>query len=440
MPSVEAGYTIAEKVFAAHAGTANGEPLRAGDICVARVDAALGTDGSAPMAIDYLETTGVGALHDPDSMVFAMDHYAPPASARSHALQDRVRAFVAEHGGTLYEVGQGIGHQLMVERGHVSAGALACGADSHSVTYGALNAIAVGVGSSDLAAIMATGALWFFVPHTIRIDMTGGLKAGVSAKDAALWMTGTFGGDGAAYQALEFGGAGLVALDMSDRFVLANMVAECGAKCGVFEHDAVTAAYLAEHGAKPGTPTTPDADASYARRVALDLSALVPLVALPHLPKNVMPVAEAEPLPVDMVYLGTCTGGRIKDFHEALAVLRDGGGPARGVEVYVTPASDTVYDALLADGTAAAFAELGARMMTPGCGACCGTCGAIPGDGVRVISTANRNFKGRMGNAKAEIVLASPMTCAASACTGRITDPRALVAKAAAEAAARAAA
>lgn len=414
------GQTIVEKIMSAHAGT----PARAGEICICTVDAAMGTDGSVPMAIDYFEAMGGTALHDPDGFVVALDHYAPETRDRTFALQDRVREFLSTHGGRLYDVGEGIGHQLMIERGHVTSGGLYVGADSHAVTYGALNCMAVGIGSSDLAAVMLTGALWFFVPETIRVDFHGRLRPGVTAKDVALWLTGTLKSDGAAYQALEFGGPGLAALSVDDRIVIANMTAECGAKCGLFACDHATLDYLRSAGARDGVAVAPDEGAAYVRRITLDLDALEPMVALPHAPDNVRPLAEAENREVDLVYLGTCTGGRLSDFHDALAVLEAGGGVAPSLAVYVTPASAAVHAALVADGSAAAFTRLGAIMMPPGCGACCGTCGFIPGDGRRVISTANRNFRGRMGNRNAEITLASPVACAAAACRGRIVDPR----------------
>ena len=414
------GRTIVEKIMSAHARS----PVRAGEICICEVDAAMGTDGSVPMAIDYFEAMGGTALHNPAGFVVALDHYAPETRDRTFASQARMRDFISVHGGHLYDVGEGIGHQLMIERGHVTSGGLYVGADSHSVTYGALNCLAVGIGSSDLAAVMLTGSLWFFVPETIRVDFRGRLQSGVTAKDVALWMTDTLKADGAAYKALEFGGPGVAALSMDDRIVIANMTAECGAKCGVFAFDEATIDYLRSAGAHDGVPVAPDEDAVYARRIELDLGMLQPMVALPHAPDNVRPLADAANQEVDLVYIGTCTGGRITDFHAALAVLEAGGGIAPGLTVYITPASDAVHAALVADGSAAAFARLGAKMMPPGCGACCGTCGVIPGDGRRVISTANRNFRGRMGNRNAEITLASPVACAAAACRGRIVDPR----------------
>jgi 3-isopropylmalate/(R)-2-methylmalate dehydratase large subunit len=304
----------------------------------------------------------------------------------------------------VWDAGEGIGHQLVIEQGLAVPGSLVLGADSHAVTYGAVNAFATGIGSSDLAAIFISGEIWLRVPQSIRVTLSGSLAPGVYAKDAALALAALLGADGANYQALEFAGTE-VALD--DRLVLANMSVEMGAKNGIF----------------PGEVTA-DSDAVYVREVQLELDRLVPQIALPHRVDQVAPVTSAAGTPVHMVYLGTCTGGRAGDYHEALRVLRAGGGPAPGVQLVVTPASRAVLEALTADGTIAEFRSMGAIIGPPGCGSCCGTCGPIPGDRVNVISTANRNFKGRMGNGSAAIYLASPASCAAAAVRGAIADPR----------------
>jgi 3-isopropylmalate/(R)-2-methylmalate dehydratase large subunit len=281
------------------------------------------------------------------------------------------------------------------------------GADSHAVTYGAVNCFATGIGSSDLAAILMCGKIWLKVPASIRVTLTGDLPRGVFAKDLALALAGELGADGASYQALEFAGPAVERLSLDDRLVLANLAVEMGAKNGIF----------------PGAVTA-DPDARYAREVRLDLDALAPQVALPHQVDRVVEIGSAAGTPVQMVYLGTCTGGRVSDFHQAREILRAGGGVARGVQLVVTPASRAVLETLARDGTLADFLAMGAVVGTPGCGSCCGTCGAIPGDGVNVISTANRNFKGRMGNSAAAIYLASPASCAAAAVRGAIADPR----------------
>ena len=415
-----AGKTISEKILSAKSG-AN---ARAGDVVVCQVDCVLGTDGSTPMALDYFAAMGGQRLHDPRQIVLALDHYAPAPSRHSAQLHQRMRDFAALHGISLWEVGEGIGHQLMVESGRAVPGSLVVGADSHAVTYGALNAFATGIGSSDLAAIMLAGRMWLRVPETIRVSLTGSLPKGVYPKDIALALAGKLGADGATYQALEFGGPALRSLDLEDRLVLSNFAVEMGAKNGIFPSDDRTLAYLDGRTAEPFAAVDPDAGASYCREVALALDELAPQVALPHQVDRVRAIRDAAGTPVQMVYLGTCTGGRVRDFHQARDVLRAGGGVARGVQLVVTPASRAVLETLTRDGTLADFIALGAIIVTPGCGSCCGTCGAIPGDGVNVISTANRNFKGRMGNGAAAIYLASPASCAAAAVRGVIADPR----------------
>jgi 3-isopropylmalate/(R)-2-methylmalate dehydratase large subunit len=394
------GKTISEKILSAKSG----RDARAGDVVICRVDCALGTDGSVPMALDYFAAMGGVRVHAPERVVFALDHYA--GDGPTAALHRRVRQFAAEQGIRVWDVGEGIGHQLVIEHELATPGSLVLGADSHAVTYGAVNSFATGIGSSDLAAILVSGEIWLRVPQSIRVTVTGALPRGVYAKDAALALAAELGADGATYQALEFAGD---PLPLDDRLVLANMAVEMGAKNGIFPCEGGVAA---------------DADARYVREVTLALDRIVPQIALPHRVDQVTEVAAAAGTPVQMVYLGTCTGGRVSDYHQALRVLQAGGGPAAGVQLVVTPASRAVMEALSADGTLAAFRAMGAVIGAPGCGSCCGTCGPIPGDGVNVISTANRNFKGRMGNGSAFIYLASPASCAAAAVRGVITDPR----------------
>ena len=395
--------TISEKILSAKCGHEAG----AGDLVVCRVDGALGTDGSTPMALDYFEAMGGERVHDASRVVFALDHYAPAPSRQTAQLHHRMRGFAERHGIELWDVGEGIGHQLMVESGRAAPGRLVVGADSHSVTYGAVNCFATGIGSSDLAAILLCGRIWLKVPPSIRIILTGALRPGVFAKDVALALAAELGADGAQYQALEFAGPAVDTLPLDDRIVLANMAVEMGAKNGIF----------------PGIIVA-DAGASYVREVAIALDSLSPRVALPHQVDRVVEIERAAGTPVQMVYLGTCTGGRVSDFHTARDILKRGGGVAHGVQLVVTPASRAVLETLARDGTLADFTALGAVVVTPGCGSCCGSCGAIPGDGVNVISTANRNFKGRMGNSAANIYLASPASCAAAAVRGAIADPR----------------
>ncbi|HEY2375623.1 MAG TPA: aconitase/3-isopropylmalate dehydratase large subunit family protein [Gemmatimonadaceae bacterium] len=412
--------TVSEKILSEHAS----RDSHAGDVVVCNVDLVLGTDASAPMAIDYFERMNGKRVFDPARVMFALDHYAPPSTAKTAGFHDRVRAFARQHGIEVHDVGAGISHQIAVEQGRVVAGDLVIGADSHTVTAGALGAFATGVGSSDIAAAMIMGEIWLRVPDTIRIDITGERPKGLTAKDIALALVAELGAEGANYQTLELHGDALGALSLEERLVVSNLAVEAGAKAAIFPHDDATAAYLAGRTDRQPGAVESDPGARYARTLVVDLSRAKRVVALPHAPENVVALEEAIGTPIHMVFLGTCTGGRVSDFHAALAVLERGGSRvAPGVQLVVTPASREVYSRLLEDGTLAKLAAMGAVITTPGCGACCGTSGAIPGDGVNVLSTANRNFKARMGNATASIYLASPEACAAAAVTGRITDP-----------------
>ncbi len=420
-PAMDArGKTMAEKLLSRAAR----RDLRAGEVAVCEVDGAMGTDGSIPMALDYLQRMQdedlLPAPACPDRLAFAFDHYGPSSGARALQLQDRARRYAQAHGIRVFEVGEGIGHQRMMECGLVLPGLLIAGADSHAVSYGALNAFGTGIGSSDLAGILQCNQLWLKVPAALKITLLGALRGQASAKDVALTLARRLGADGASYLALEFDGPGLVTLDMDDRIVLANMSVEMGAKAGLFPFDARTQAYLEGRGRRPYTPVGADADARYAGTLVLDLAEVVPQVALPHRVDNVVDLSEAPATAIDMVYLGTCTGGRTKDYREALEVLREGGGVAAGVRLIVTPASEEVRAELQSSGMLSAFEALGAEVHPPGCGACCGTCGSIPKDGARVVSTANRNFKGRMGNREAHIYLASPKACAGAAVRGSL--------------------
>ncbi|MEO5595861.1 MAG: aconitase/3-isopropylmalate dehydratase large subunit family protein, partial [Lysobacteraceae bacterium] len=396
---------MAEKLLSRAAGKA----VRAGELVICKPDAVMGTDGSIPMALDYLrqmeseEKAALPAPQQPHSVFFAFDHYGAGSGAAALALQQRARVYAHEHGICVFEVGEGIGHQLMIERGLVLPGRLVAGADSHAVCYGALNAFGTGIGSSDLAGVLLCNQLWLKVPESMRVTLHGRLPPNVTAKDAALALARRLGADGANYLALEFEGAGVAALDMDDRIVLANMSVEMGAKAGLFPFDECTSAYLAGRSTDRGVPVWAGADAAYAASIEFDLDTLVPQVALPHRVDQVVDLADAEATRVDVVYLGTCTGGRTKDFRAALATLQAGGGVAKGVRLVVTPASEAVRAELAAEGLLAQFEALGAEIQPPGCGTCCGTCGTVPANGANVVSTANRNFKGRMGNRQAQI-------------------------------------
>src|SRR5262245_15569894 len=394
--------TVSEKILSAHCR----QTVQAGEIVICRVDWVIGTDGSGPMAIDYFEQMGGQALFDPSRVFFSLDHYAPPDTPQTQAFHHRLRAFAARHVATVFDVGEGISHQVVVDRGLVRAGDLVVGADSHTVTCGALGAFAIGVGSSDLAAAMLTGKIWLRVPETIHVILRGRRPAGVAAKDVALFLVQQLGADGANYQAIEFTEDALPALTMNDRLVLCNLMVEAGAKAAIF----------------PG-PISSDPQARFRCEVDCDLADVTPQVALPHAPDNVVPLRAAAGVPIQMVFIGTCSGGRAVDFREAWdAFTHAGGRLADGLQLVLTPASRDVHEQIAADGTLDRFVAAGAILTTTGCGACCGTSGVIPGDGMTVLSTANRNFKARMGNATAEIYLASPAVSGAAAAIGRIPE------------------
>ncbi|MBI4540861.1 MAG: 3-isopropylmalate dehydratase large subunit [Gemmatimonadetes bacterium] len=414
------GKTVSEKILSTTAGV----DARAGDLVVCRFDRALGTDGSVPMAIDYLRRMGATRVVNPERILFSLDHYSPPSSLATARFHDVMRAFAREHGIDLRFVGEGISHQMAVELGYALPGGLVVGADSHTVTCGAVNAFATGIGSSDLAAAMICGRVWLKVPESVRVMLTGALRAGACAKDIALTLLEIFGNDGANYLALEFQGPGLATLSMDDRLVLSSMSVEMGAKAGIFPFDGVTERYLEGRAAAAYSPAHADPDARYVRDIAVDLGDVSPRISLPHSPDNVVPLERVLGTPIHMVFVGTCTGGRTTDVRQVTRVLEAGGGIAPGVQLVVTPASRLVFEELVREGILSKLVAAGATITTPGCGACCGTSGSVPGDGMNVISTANRNFKGRMGNLSAAIYLASPVVCAAAAVTGRITDPR----------------
>jgi len=411
--------TVSEKILS----DKSGRHARAGDVVIARVDRVLGTDASTPMALEYFEQMGGEQLFDPARVTLALDHYAPPNTPGTLAFHGRMRAFAERTGAELLEVGEGISFQRALELGRVLPGDLVAGADSHTVTCGALNLFAVGVGSSDLAAAMLTGTLWLRVPESIQVVLEGALPAGVSAKDLALTMVREIGAEGADYRTLEFTGPAVTTLSMDDRLVLCNLAVECGAKAAIFPFDAETTRYLFGRGSG-SAPVSADAGARYAREFRIDLSGLAAAVALPHAPDHVVPLARAVGTPIHMVFIGTCTGGRVSDFHTVLNVLQRGGGKlAAGVRLVLTPASREVETELQQDGTLDRLVAMGATLTTAGCGACCGTSGVLPSEGMNVLSTANRNFKGRMGNATASIYLASPASCAAAALSGVISLP-----------------
>lgn len=411
--------TLVEKILSEKVG----RPVRAGEFVVVPVDLVLMHDGTGCLAVRQLEALGRAAPRYPDRTVLVLDHGLP--SPRKELSNDHVflREFARRSGSRLHDCGHGVCHQVMVEE-YVGPGQIVVGADSHTCTAGALAAFATGMGSTDVAVAMGWGETWLRVPETIRVDAEGEFREAVSAKDLALWLVGQLGTDGANYQALEFGGTAVTALDMAGRLTLCNMSVEVGAKTGVVAADDLTRAYLASLGREEAwRRLEPDAGAGYARRITVDVSGLDPLVALPHRVDNVVPVGEVAGTPVQQVFVGSCTNGRLEDLRTVASFVR-GKRVASGVRLLVIPSSRRVYRQALAAGLLADLVEAGAIICPPGCGPCSGVHLGVLGDGEACLSSSNRNFQGRMGNPAGQVYLASPATCAASALRGVITDPR----------------
>ena len=416
--------TLAEKLLSRAAGRV----VRAGEIIVCRPDLALGTDGSISQALEYLGRLDGGvprAPFDARRLVFALDHYDASADFKARAAQAQARDYATRHGITLYEVGQGIGHQCILESGRALPGQVAVAADTHAVSYGAYNTFATGVGASDLAGVMYCGQVWLRVPPSIRVDFTGSLRPGVYAKDVGLHLLGLIDADGANGIALEYGGPGVSGLDMDDRVVLANLAVDTGAKAALFRCDLKTRAKLGEaigarHAASQ-VAETPDDGAHYVERLAIDLGQVEPMVALPHQVQQVMTLSAAQRTSIDTVHLGSCAGGRVKDYRQALDVLQEGGGLGQGVRLVITPASEQVRSEMEANGMLAEYQRLGAEIMAPGCGACGSGCSsASPSGASRVVATASGSFCGYLGHEQPAIYLASPAECARAAVTGTL--------------------
>ena len=414
--------TLAERILAAHAGL---DAVVPGQIVVAAVDVAIAQDGTGPLAIQQLEELGAATVKAP-ICVFFIDHAAPAPRRELANAQKTIRAFCASSGATLSDVEMGVCHQRVAES-YARPGDLVIGADSHTCTAGALGAFATGMGSTDVAVGMASGQTWLRVPETFRIEIAGELRDGVEAKDLMLTLIGALGADGATYKALEFGGPGIDALPMPGRFTLCNMAVEAGAKAGLMPSDDATREFLAgQRREEAWRPLAADAGAAYERVVEMDAGAIVPMVARPHSVDNTAPAAELMGTRVDQVLIGTCTNGRLADLRSAARLLR-GRRRASHTRLIVTPASQAVARAAAAEGLFDVFWDAGAVVTNPGCGACVGIHEGILADGEVCLSTANRNFRGRMGNPEASIYLGSPATAAATAVAGEITDPRELL-------------
>ena len=405
--------TIAEKILSAHAGY----PVYAGELCIVPVDGAMATDTTAPLAIKAFEQMGGEKLAAPDKFHLIIDHAAPAPNERIANLHQLMRNFASSQQSALYDIGSGICHQVMVDHHTVKPGDIFMGADSHTPTYGALNAFACGVGSTDLAAVMLTGKIWLKVPHSIRVILHGHhLQPGVSAKDIALEVVKQLTISGATYQSVEYHGELLHHLTLSDRMVLCNMVAEMGAKTGIVSPEGLQLPYLFN-------PVFADKEATYTRVLEIDAAALHPKIAIPHSPDNVHDVSAYVGTPITYGFIGTCTNGRLSDLQAAADILR-GHSLAPGVRLVIAPASRQVLLDALQDGTIQTLIAAGAAIINSGCGPCVGTHDGVPGDGEVVISAANRNFQGRMGNPQSKIFLASPATVAASVLTGCISLPK----------------
>lgn len=411
--------TLAEKLLAHHAGL---EAVVPGQIVVADVDVAIAQDGTGPLAIQQIAELGAERVKAP-VCVFFVDHAAPAPRRELANAQKTIRQFCARAGAMLSDVEMGVCHQLVAER-YAKPGDLVVGADSHTCTAGALGAFATGMGSTDVAVAMASGKTWLRVPETFRVEARGALAAGVEAKDLMLTLIGRLHADGATYKALEFGGPGIDSLPMSGRLTLCNMAVEAGAKAGLMPSDEATRAFLADLGREDAwRPLAADVGASYERVVEIDLGTVAPVVAQPHTVDNVVPAADLAGVKVDQVLIGTCTNGRLEDLRSAARLLR-GRRRASQTRLVVTPASRAVAQAAAAEGLMDVFWEAGAVITNPGCGACVGIHEGVLADGEVCLSTANRNFHGRMGNPEAFIYLASPATAAATAVRGVVSDPR----------------
>ncbi|MFZ5925710.1 MAG: 3-isopropylmalate dehydratase large subunit [Bacillota bacterium] len=415
------GKTIAEKILSNHCG----QEVRAGDLVLADVDFVMSQDGTSPLAIKAFNEMGGGKVFDPSKVAMVIDHSAPSPNEGTSNLHKLMREFAREQGIILYDIGEGVCHQLLPERGHVLPGDLVVGADSHTCTYGAIGAFSTGVGSTDLAAALMTGKMWFKVPESIRIVCKGRLPDGTFSKDLALYLAGKLTADGATYMSCEFGGDAVERLSVDARFTLCNMAVEMGAKAGIIEPGGEVLAWVRERATRRFRPVFAD-DGTYANVLEYDVSRLAPQVARPHQVDNVCDVGDVSHVEIHQAFIGTCTNGRLEDLRVAASVV-EGRKVHPDVRLIVAPASRRILFDAMREGVLQTLVQAGAAVVVPGCGPCVGTHNGVPADGEVVISTANRNFKGRMGNSSAQVYLASPATVAASAIFGRITDPRKLL-------------
>ena len=414
------GKTIAEKIFSAKSG----RDVRAGDYVVADLDYTMSHDGNRPLAVDVFREMGGTKVFDPAKNIQIIDH-APTCPTDSTAKMHRhLRDFVEEYGVNFFDLGEGSCHQLMPEKGLVLPGDLVVGTDSHTCTYGALNAFSTGIGSSDMACAMMCGKLWFRVPESIKFVLNGTLPLGVYSKDLILHMIDLVRADGATYKSVEFTGPVISGLSVDARMTISNMAIEMGGKAGLMEFDDKTRAWLEGRATRPYTPVSADPDAVYSRVIEIDVTGLSPQVSKPHFVDNVSRIEDVGDIPIHEAIIGACTNSRLEDLRVAAQILK-GHRAHKGTRLFVVPASRTVYREAIREGLIDVFLESGAVIGTPGCSGCSGGANfACPGDGENVVSSANRNFKGRLANPNAFIYLGSPATVAASAVTGRLTDCR----------------
>lgn len=414
------GMTMSQKILAAHAGL---DKVEAGQLINAKLDMVLGNDITSPVAINEFNKAGFDHVFDKNKVSMVMDHFVPNKDIKAATQCKQCREFANAMGVVnYYDVGEmGVEHALLPEKGLVCAGELIIGADSHTCTYGALGAFSTGVGSTDMAAGMATGEAWFKVPSAIRFNLKGKLNKWVSGKDVILHIIGMIGVDGALYQSMEFGGEGLKNLTMDDRLCMANMAIEAGAKNGIFEVDDVTREYMKGRVDREYKEYAPDPDAEYTRVIDIDLSEIKSTVSFPHLPENARPIDEVGDVKIDQVVIGSCTNGRLSDMATAAEILK-GKKIAKNVRCVVIPATQKIWMECVKRGYMDIFVEAGCAVSTPTCGPCLGGYMGILAAGERAVATTNRNFVGRMGHVDSEVYLASPAIAAASAIAGKIAD------------------
>ncbi len=415
------GMTMSQKILAAHAGL---DFVAPGQLIMAKLDMVLGNDITSPVAINEFNAYGFDRVFSKDKISLVLDHFVPNKDIKAAAQSKQTREFAKQYGIThFYDAGRmGIEHALLPEQGIVKAGDLIVGADSHTCTYGALGAFSTGVGSTDMAAAMATGELWFKVPSAIKFNLTGTLRPYVSGKDVILHIIGKIGVDGALYQSMEFTGDGVASLSMDDRLCISNMAIEAGAKNGIFPVDDITRAYMDGRVKEPYTVFKADEDAVYEAEYTIDLSEIDHTVAFPHLPENARTKSEWGTLPIDQVVIGSCTNGRFSDLAAAAEILK-GKKIADHIRCIVIPATQQIYKDAMKAGFLEIFVDAGCVVSTPTCGPCLGGYMGILAEGERCVATTNRNFVGRMGHPKSEVYLASPQVAAASAIAGRLSAP-----------------